>query len=153
MARLSLLALTVLLPLSIVVWPQSLSAQSSCLSPQDLNRIMAQVKTTKPTAINHELKDRLLILRQARVKEFELMLKEAKEADSREDLMEAFRQNDPDQLCSILKNFGWPTAALVGREGEAAAFFLLKNTASADLLKALLPPLVELNNRGEIERA
>src|SRR5215471_2907637 len=100
MARLSLLALIVLLPLSIVVWPQSLSAQPSCLSLQDLNRIMAQVKTAKPTAINHELQDRLLSLRKARVKEFQLVVKEAKEEDSREDLMEAFRKNDPDQLCS-----------------------------------------------------
>ena len=153
MARLSLLTLTVLLPLSIVVWPQSLSAQSSCLSPQDLDRIMLQIKTTKPTAINHELQDRLVSLRKARVKEFQLMVKEAREEDSREDLMEVFRKNDPDQLCSILKSFGWPTAALVGREGEAAAFFLLKNTSSTDLLRALLPLLVELNNRGEIERA
>jgi len=147
-----MLALTVFFTWSIAAWPQSLSAQSSCLSVQDIDRITTQVKTPKPAAINHELRSRLLSLKKESARQFQLTVNEAKQEDSRQDLIQTFRENDTDQLCPILKSFGWPTASLVGREAEAAGFFLLKNTSSVELLRAMLPVLFELTDRGEIDR-
>jgi VWFA-related protein len=63
------------------------------------------------------------------------------------------KEKNTDQLCAIFKEFGWPSASLVGQNGVDAAFYLLKNTASFELQRILLPVVIAATKKGEIERA
>ena len=46
------------------------------------------------------------------------------------------------KLCQILKTHGWPTTALVDREGVFAAFLILKSGGTYELQRDLLPVIV-----------
>ncbi len=52
-----------------------------------------------------------------------------------------------------MKEFGWPTADVVGNEGVAAAFLLLKNSSSFQLQIDLLPVIVAAAKKREILRS
>jgi len=93
------------------------AAQTSCVSQRDVAKMLAPVKEPSSVSLDVKLRDELLKL-------------EAKGED---------KAKNKAQLCAILGRVGWPNAALVGRDGQAAAFFLLKNSSSVELQKELLP--------------
>lgn len=124
--------------------PFQSAAQTSCLSTSDRARILAQV--TNPGSFNPALKDELLKLQAKDEKRLADAI-----ANGRED--NRFREENTGHLCVILKRFGWPTAALVNRDGQAAAVFLLKNSSSVEMQRQLLPVIISMAERGEIDRA
>ena len=79
--------------------------------------MLAPVKEPSSVSLDVKLRDELLKL-------------EAKGED---------KAKNTTPLCAILGRVGWPSAALGGRDGQAAAFFLLKNSSSVELQKELLP--------------
>lgn len=96
--------------------------------------MLAQVKEPSTVSIDVKLRDELLKL-------------ESKGEERK------FKAKNTVRLCAILARVGWPSAALVGRDGQAAAFFLLQNSSSAELQQELLPVIVALTEKGEIDRA
>jgi hypothetical protein len=55
------------------------------------------------------------------------------------------------RLRAIVAAHGWPTAALVGRDGVHAAFLLLQHATDPVLQALLLPDLVAAYARGEVD--
>src|SRR6185503_14922510 len=51
-------------------------------------------------------------------------------------------ETDIRKLCQILKTNGWPTSATVDRIGLAATFYILKNGATFELQRDLLPVIL-----------
>ncbi|HEU4770076.1 MAG TPA: VWA domain-containing protein [Pyrinomonadaceae bacterium] len=100
---------------------------------------------------NPTLRDELLKLQARGMKSFGDPLTFGTDI-SDSDGLRKFREKNTTHLCRILKRFDWPSTALVGRDGQAAAFFLLKNSSSVELQKELLPVMVSLTERGEIDR-
>jgi VWFA-related protein len=62
------------------------------------------------------------------------------------------REKNTAKLCTILKQHGWPSAALVGREGVDAAFYVLRNSAEAQLKIDLNSVILAAAEAGEISR-
>jgi VWFA-related protein len=129
------------------------SSAQSCLSTGDVTRIRAQVKESGTESFDLALKDKLLKLREKSEKRLAEAIANGREDNGDMDRISALRKDNTAQLCVILKRFGWPSAALVGRNGQAAAFFLLKNSSSVEMQRELLPVIVSLTERGEIDRA
>ena len=113
----------------------------SCLTQDDVRQMLARVETAaaKP---DKKLKEELIKLA---IKQRELLLEvvakdQAKESD-REKLHKVYEDHTA-KLCQILKTSGWPTTALVDREGVFAAFQILKNGGTYELQRDLLPVIV-----------
>jgi VWFA-related protein len=143
----------ILICTSIVAWSQLASGQTSCLSNDDVKRMLTQVNAARTESLNQELKNTLLKLKEEGDKRFQDAVAETRRDDALTGRMRAFRENNTAQLCPMLKKYGWPGADLVGQDGEAAAFFLLKNSSSIELQRDLLPVLIALTQKGEIDRA
>lgn len=133
----------------VLLLPLQSSAQTSCLTTDDVTRITADVKKSGPELFNPKLRDELVKLHARATKHFGDALTVGPENTNG---LRKFRGENTKHLCRILKSFDWPGKALAGLEGQAAAFFLLKNSSSVELQKALLPLIISLTLRGEIDR-
>lgn len=124
-----------------------------CLNDADVKKMLAQVDSSQTTSLNAKLRDKLLKLKEKDTKRFQEGLEEHEKGDALLKSMKSSREKNTVQLCLILKEFGWPTAPLVGQDGANAAFLLLKNSSSFQLQRALLPVIVAATRRGEIQKS
>lgn len=128
-------------------------SQDRCLSDDNVKMMIAQVSSSPGGSLNNELRDRLLKLQEKKRKQFnEAIDEERVKAGALMNQARTARKENTTQLCSILKEFGWPTVNLVGQNGVDAAFFLLKNTSPFDLQTDLLPVIIAATKKGEIAR-
>jgi Ca-activated chloride channel homolog len=114
----------------------------SCLTQDDVRQMIARVEAPKPAVPDKKLKEELVKLA---IKQRELLLEvvakdQAKESD-REKLHKVYEEHTA-KLCQVLKTSGWPSTALVDREGVFAAFQILKNGGTYELQRDLLPVIV-----------
>jgi Ca-activated chloride channel family protein len=115
--------------------------------------MLARVNSPPAVALNEKLRDRLLKLKEKEQKGFHDIIAGSGKADSLRDRMRESRDKYTARLCPILKEFGWPSANLVGHDGVDAAFFLLKNSSSLELQRDLFPVISAATKKGEIGRA
>ncbi len=128
-------------------------SQDRCLSDDNLKVMIAQVSSPAGLSFNQELRDRLLKMKEKEQKHFQDALEEEREkAGALKNQMGTSRKKNLPQLCSIVKEFGWPSANLVGQDGVDAAFYLLKNISSFQLQRDLLPMIIAATKKGEIAR-
>jgi VWFA-related protein len=97
----------------------------SCLTQDDIKQMLARVGAPPPAKVDKKLKEELLKMSN---KQRELLVQvvekdQAKEKDQQK-LHKLYDANTI-RLCEILKTHGWPTTALVDREGVNAAFRIL----------------------------
>ncbi len=126
--------------------------QSRCLTDDEVKSMVAQVKSPQEVQLNNKLKDELLKLKADNQKLIQSIMARYRDEATIKHLNEV-RANNSTRLCQVLKESGWPTVNLVGQEGVAAAFFLLKNSDSFELQRELFPVIIEAVKRGEIEKA
>ena len=136
----------------IFVCAQSLHAQDRCLTSDDLKKMLAQMNSHQTAPANKKLREDLIKLREKDQKRTREAVAENKKDDALLKGMRAARENNTALLCPILKEFGWPTSDMVGKDGADAAFFLLKNSSSNQLQIDLLPVIVAATKQGEIPR-
>jgi VWFA-related protein len=139
---------------ALLFWSHSVLGQAaaSCLDSADVNKMLAQVESPQSAPLNEKLREKLLSLKEKDQKRFRESLRQS-ENEVLLQRMRTSRDVNTTQLCPILKEFGWPTAALVGEDGAAAAFLLLKNSSSFELQRALLPVIVAATKKGEIPKS
>lgn len=114
----------------------------SCLTQDDVTQMLGRVESPSQTTPNKKLKEELLKIA---TKQSDLLMEvvdknQPKESD-RKKLQKVYADHS-DKLCQILKTNGWPTEAIVDREGVAAAFYILKNAGTFELQRDLLPVIV-----------
>jgi VWFA-related protein len=128
----------VFLTLFLLAYASVAAKAQSCLTPDDLKQMLTRVESPAPAKPDKKLKEQLLKLA---IRQRELLMQvvskdQTKESD-REKLHKTYEQNTV-KLCDILKTSGWPTTALVDREGVVAAFEILKNGGTYELQRDLL---------------
>jgi hypothetical protein len=109
----------------------------SCLTPDDIKQMLARVGGPPPAKLDKKLKEELLKMAN---KQRELLVQvvendQTKEKDQKK-LHKLYDANTV-RLCEILKTHGWPTSALVDREGVNAAFRIL-SVGSFEMQRDLL---------------
>ena len=131
----------------------SLFAQSKCLSPDEAKAMLDQVNSPRPVAFNKKLREELLKLAGKSEKLIYNSIEENRPNDNSRKRIDEARQQDNARLCQILKEFGWPTSALVGKDGVGATLYLVRNSRRLDLQTDLLPVIIAAVKKGEIEKA
>ena len=124
-------------------------AQDNCLSSDEIMKMQAQIKSAPNVTFNKKLHDDLMKLWKKDHERVQDAVSDRK-PDNVLDRLRESRSKAPDHLCEILKEFGWPTKKLVGEDGAAAAFLLLRNTSNPTMQAALLPVIIAATSAGEI---
>ena len=117
------------------------SAQS-CLTQEDIKQLTARIESPVLPLPNPKFREELLKMAD---KERELLLKvvgknQTKESDQKK--LHKLYEEDTVRLCQLLKTNGWPTTAMVDGDGVFAAFLILKNGATYELQRDLLPVIL-----------
>ncbi len=141
----------VLLTVLLVCCPVTTYAQS-CLTHDDVTQMLARIESPPPPAINKKLKEELVKMA---IKQRELLLqvveKDQTKKSDKEKLHKVYADHTA-KLYQILKIHGWPTTALVDREGVFATFQTLKDAGSFELQRDLLPVIVAAVKKDPIQK-
>lgn len=127
--------------LFVAIFASAARAQS-CVTPDEVKQMLAQVQSPPSVTVNKKLREDLIKMS---TKQREMLLEvvqkdQAKKSD--QEKLHKLYENNSAKFCEILKTVGWPTAALVDRDGVLAAFDVLKNAASYELQRDLLPVIL-----------
>src|SRR5689334_21787662 len=124
----------------------------SCLTPVDVRQILARVDAPPPTTLNKKLVEDLVKMA---IKQRELLQqvvdKDQTKQSDRDKLHKTFGDHVL-KLCETLKTYGWPTTALVDRDGVAAAFYILRNGGAYELQRDLLPVIAAVAKKDPTQR-
>lgn len=137
--------------ISIFVCSQSNRGQERCLSQDDVKKMLAQVNSRREVPLNKKLADELLKLKEQNHKQLDEDIRKDRKPDAFMKRVQTSRDKNTDRLCSILKQYGWPTPSLVGKEGVEAALYLVSNSA-AHLRVDLMPVIVAASKQGGVTR-
>jgi VWFA-related protein len=131
---------------------QSDSEQPACLTRDEVKSLVARFESEQAAPPDKKLKGELLKLTEKNQKIIQDALSDAaKKEEAAQKRMAAAMEENGAQLCRILKSSGWPTASRVGKDGVAAAVFLLKNSEPPRLQLEVLPLVAAAAKRGEVE--
>jgi VWFA-related protein len=137
---------------SALACPRASAAEDVCLSDADVKAMLARVNSTQAAPPNGKLREKLLKLREEGRKSFRETAPDVRKEDEVMKRLRESRGKNTARLCPLLQEFGWPGADLVGPDGVAAAFYLLRNASSFGLQRDLLPVVVAATKKGEIAR-
>src|SRR5258705_1744716 len=147
-----ILFLLLAIPAGLLACSPSVAAQS-CLSADELKTTLARISEPPPTSVNKKLEN--LLLKTAEEQQ-ELLLKVVEEDQAKESLKKRLReayQKNTGVLCQVIKEHGWPTTALVDKDGVIAAFKILKTSAPHELQRDLLPIVAATIKTDEIQKS
>src|SRR5436190_11024055 len=114
----------------------------SCVTQDEVKQMLARVEAPPPTKIDKKLREELLkMFEKQRELLLEVVQKDQTKQSDQEKLHKLYQANAT-RLCEILKANGWPTAAMVDRDGVFAAFQVLKTAGTYELQRDLLPVIV-----------
>jgi VWFA-related protein len=132
----------VLLALLVLACSSVPTKAQSCLTQDDVRQMLARVDAPPPAKPDKKLKEELLKMA---TRQHELLMQvvgkdQTKQSD--QDKLHKVYDEHIVKLCQILKTYGWPTTALVDREGVLAAFQILKSGGTYELQRDLLSVIV-----------
>jgi len=127
-------------------------AQTKCLTPEEIKQFTAQIEATPTRPFNKKLNEQLNKLANKQQERVQNNVADNKSADTILKTLRSARDANTTELCTILKQYGWPTRDLVGEDGVRSMFFLLRNSATDDLQRDLLPVIIAAVKKGEISK-
>jgi VWFA-related protein len=134
--RFALFTLTSLL----LLIPGSARAES-CFSQDEIKLLVVRASSTTPVKLDEKLEQELVKLATKHQEALAAAIKEKAKQETIDKLRKLNTQNGL-RLCQIVKSVGWPTSALVGRDGVLAIFHLLRNCASFETQRDLLRVII-----------
>ncbi|HEX3247821.1 MAG TPA: VWA domain-containing protein [Pyrinomonadaceae bacterium] len=124
----------------------------SCLTQEDVRHMLAQSASSTPPAPNKKLKEELLkMATKQREALIQVVERDQKNQSDKDKLHKLYEENTA-KLCELIKTNGWPTTPLVDAEGVFAAFHILKNAATYELQRDLLPVIVAVIQKDPIQK-
>jgi VWFA-related protein len=145
--------LTLLIAASLLTG-RSLNAQqqSGCITGDEVKKMTAQIESGPPAAFNKKLARELQKMKDKYREAYRYAATvDFQDRGLNKDIGKVRDKNDA-RLCGILKEFGWPTASMVGLDGADAVFFLLKAASSLEFQSGLLPVLTAAVKKNELEK-
>lgn len=115
--------------------------------------MLASMKSSSTVVLNKKLREELLKLSSHIQEQLNQDIRENRKPAELMKRIRATREKNTAKLCAILRQHGWPSAALVGRDGVDAAFYALRNSGEAHLKIALNPVILAAAEAGEISRS
>src|SRR5262249_34887353 len=124
----------------------------SCLTQDDVRQMLAQAASSNPPAPNPKLKEELLKMAVEQHQALLQVVEKDQIKKSDQEKLHKIYQEHTAKFCELLKTNGWPTTALVEEDGVLAAFEVLKNAATFELQRDLLPVIVTVIKKDPIQK-
>lgn len=121
--------------------PVTTPAQS-CLTPEDIKQAQARLEAAPPPSVNKKLQAELIKIAAKQRDLLQEVISQDQAKTSDKEKLHKLYDSDADKLCQIVKSNGWPTTALVDRDGVVAAFYLLRNSSNYQFQRALFPVIL-----------
>jgi len=147
--RVFLIGLAMLFPVA----PPRVFAQTKCLTQDEIKRFTDQVEANGLRSFNKKLNEQLNKLAAKQQERLQHNVADNKSDDTILKTLRTARETNTTELCSILKQNGWPTRDLVGEDGARSMFYLLRNSATDELQRDLLPVIIAAVKKGEVGKA
>jgi VWFA-related protein len=130
-----------------------LLAQPKCLTADEIKRFTDQVEANTKQAFNKKLNEQLNKLSARQQERIQNNVADNKSSETLIKTLRGARDTNTAELCSILKQYGWPTRDLVGEDGAKSMFYLLRNSATDELQRDLLPVIIAAVKKGEVSKS
>jgi len=131
----------------------SVRAQTRCLTPDEIKRLTDQVESNTTRPFNKKLNQQLTKLEDQTRGRIQNNVANNKSSETILKTLRAEREANTAELCSIIKQYGWPTRDLVGDDGAQSMFFVMRNSATDQLQRDLLPVIIAAVKKGEITKS
>ncbi|HEV8430285.1 MAG TPA: VWA domain-containing protein [Pyrinomonadaceae bacterium] len=123
----------------------------SCVTQEDVRQMLARVESS-PATPNKKLKEELLKMASKQRELLQQVVEKDQAKRSDQEKLHKVYEDHTVKLCQIMKTYGWPTTAVVDEEGVFAAFYILKNGATYELQRDLLPVIVAAIKKDPIQK-
>ena len=130
-----------------------LPAQTKCLTADEIKKFTNQIEANTPRPFNKKLNEQLNKLAAKQQERIQDNVSDNKSSETILKTIRTARDTNTTELCSLLKQYGWPTRDLVGEDGAKSMFYLLRNSATENLQRDLLPVIIAAVKKGEISKA
>ena len=130
-----------------------LPAQTKCLTADEIKRFTDQVEANSTRPFNKKLNEQLNKLSAKQQERIQNNVSDNKSSETIIKTLRSAQDTNTTELCSILKQYGWPTRDLVGEDGAKSMFYLLRNSATEKLQRDLLPVIIAAVKKGEISKS
>ena len=114
----------------------------SCLTPDDIKQMLARVDSAPPATLNKKLQSELIKLATKQQDLLHEVVARDQTKKSDQEKLHKLYETSTVKLCELIKTNGWPTSAVVDREGVAATYYILKNGGTYELQRDLLPVIL-----------
>jgi VWFA-related protein len=114
----------------------------SCVTPEDVKQMTSRVEAGSSAKYDKKLNEELLKMAQKHRELLQQIVAEDQKKKSDQDKLRKLNEKHTAKFCEILKTNGWPSSALAGQTGVIAAFHILKNSATFELQRDLLPVIM-----------
>ncbi|HYX30731.1 MAG TPA: VWA domain-containing protein [Pyrinomonadaceae bacterium] len=142
-----------LIPTIFLIAAVNAIGQARCLTADEVKKFTDQINANAQRPFDKKLSDQLNRLAAKQQQRIEDNVAENKSDETILKTLRTARAQTSNELCSMVKQYGWPTRDLVGEEAEHSAFFLLRNDATPDLQRDLLPIIIAAVKMGEISKS
>ena len=109
-----------------------------CITPDDVKKMLTRVDGPPPAKPDKKLKEELLKMATKQRELLVQMVERNQNKESDEEKLRKLYETNTARLCEILKTHGWPTTALLERDGINATFRVLI-AAPFEMQRDLLP--------------
>ncbi|MFN2501775.1 MAG: VWA domain-containing protein [Pyrinomonadaceae bacterium] len=145
----------------------SVAAPAQCLSDADIGTLAAKSNST-PSKHDPKLREQLLNIKTRTIDRFEHKASEIERADiltkgvfekpsrviTAAEAMATTRKKDGDRFCELFRSNGFfINSSIVGPDGTAAAFYLMKNLMPIEVQIKLIPLITGAVKRNEIPKS
>jgi len=133
----------VLLAVLLVLGGAVATKAQSCVTADDVKQMLVRVESASAVKFDKKLQAELVKMAQKHRELLQQVVAEDQKKSEQEKLHK-LNEKHTAKLCEILKTVGWPTTALVDQDGVLAAFHILKNSATYELQRDVLPVIVAM---------
>ena len=126
--------------------------QAGCITSDEIKKMTAQIESGPPASFNKKLAKELQKMKDKYRETYRYAATfDFEDTGLNKDIAKVRDKNDA-RLCLILREFGWPTASMVGLNGADAAFFLLRAASSLPFQSGMLPVLTAAVKKNELDK-
>jgi VWFA-related protein len=142
----------VLLAVVLIACGSSATKAQSCVTPDDVNRMVARVEAGPTAKYDKKLNEELVKMAEKHRELLQQIVAEDQRKKSDQEKLRKLNEKNTVKLCEILKTSGWPSTAIAGQTGVLSAFQILKNSAPYELQRDLLPVMVAVIKKDSTQK-
>lgn len=124
----------------------------SCLTPDDIKNLTTRIESPAPTTLNKKLETDLIKMAEKQRDLLQEVVAKDQRSKSDQEKLHKLYDTGIAKLCELIKANGWPTSALVDRDGVLATYFILKNGGAYEMQRDLLPVIVAAMKKDPVQK-